>query len=212
MQTFFFDLDNTLYPHTAGVTEALEEKMNAYVAMVTKLPIPDAAVVRQGYFRQYGTTLRGLQIHHEIDTEAYLAAVHDIPIETLIQRNHDLWEAVKPMRAHSAIFTNSPREHAIRVLRCLGFVDDALPIIDIRSLQFHPKPAASAYQHALHHMQTAAHHAVLFEDTLVNLEHAKKIGMRTVFLQHPRHPVTVPSFVDATYDDVLVAIQTECIR
>lgn len=210
MHTFFFDLDNTLYPHTAGVTEALEEKMNAYVAFATRLTIPDATELRQGYFRQYGTTLRGLQLHHDIDTEAYLAAVHDIPIESLVQPNAALCQALDGVRSRSAVFTNSPREHAIRVLSRLGFADDVLPIIDIRALQFNPKPAAIAYQHALQRMQTTADKAVLFEDTLVNLEHAKQIGMHTVFIQHPDRPVSVPSFVDVAYTDVLSAIRDIC--
>jgi putative hydrolase of the HAD superfamily len=210
LRTFFFDLDNTLYPHSAGVTEALEAKMNAYVADLTNTSIPDATLLRQGYYHQYGTTLRGLQLHHRVDTEAYLAAVHHIPIETLVIPNPSLCIAMKPWLGQSAVFTNSPREHAERVLAVLGFGQNTIPIIDIRAIAFHPKPHINAYQHALQIMRTSAQSAVLFEDTLVNLEHAKAFGFRTIYLQSPDATVAVPNYVDAVYQDIVTAIVEEC--
>ncbi len=210
MQTFFFDLDNTLYPHSAGVTEALEEKMNAYVAQVTKLSIPDATQLRQGYYITYGTTLRGLQIHHRVDTEAYLKTVHDISIETLITPNIALCQTLQTWLGQSAVFTNSPREHAERVLSRLGFTGDALPIIDIRSIDFHPKPHLHAYQQALQVMNASANNAVLFEDSLANLETAKSMGMRTVFIQSPLAKITIPRYVDVVYTDIVAAITEQC--
>lgn len=210
MQTFFFDLDNTLYPHSAGVTEALEEKMNAYVAQITQLSIPAATTLRQGYFQQYGTTLRGLQVHHNVDSELYLAAVHDIPIEELVVPNGALCTLLHSWLGQSAVFTNSPREHAVRVLARLGFAEHALPIIDIRAVDFIPKPHLDAYQRALDSMNATAKNAVLFEDTLANLKTAKEIGMRTVYMQAPDKEVPVPNYVDAVYNDIVEAIQVEC--
>ena len=46
-QAFLFDLDNTLYPAHAGVTEALEDRMNAYVQQVSRLPHKEAVALRQ---------------------------------------------------------------------------------------------------------------------------------------------------------------------
>jgi putative hydrolase of the HAD superfamily len=210
MQTFFFDLDNTLYPHSARVTEALEEKMNAYVAEIAQLDTLDAASLRQGYFERYGTTLRGLQLHHAVDTEAYLARVHDIHIEALVTRNQLLCDLLQPILHQSRVFTNSPREHAVRVLAALGFKDNQWNIIDIRATNFQPKPQIPAYEVALRSAQAAPASSVLFEDTLVNLKTAKTIGMQTVYIHPDPSSITIPSFVDYVFADIVEAVQSRC--
>jgi putative hydrolase of the HAD superfamily len=210
MQTFFFDLDNTLYPHTARVTEALEEKMNAYVAEIAQLDTLDAAKMRQGYFERYGTTLRGLQLHHAVDTEAYLARVHDIQIEALVTRNQLLCDLMQPILNQSTVFTNSPREHAIRVLTALGFKDQQWSIVDIRATDFQPKPQLAAYEAALRAAHAEPASSVLFEDTLVNLKTAKAIGMQTVYIHPDPTSNTVPSYVDYVYADIVDAVRSRC--
>ena len=210
MQTFFFDLDNTLYPHTARVTEALEEKMNAYVAEIAQLDTLDAAKMRQGYFERYGTTLRGLQLHHAVDTEAYLARVHDIQIEALVTRNQLLCDLMQPILHQSRVFTNSPREHAVRVLAALGFQDQQWSIIDIRATDFQPKPQLAAYEAALRAAHAEPASSVLFEDTLVNLKTAKAIGMQTVYIHPDPTSITVPSYVDYVYADIVDAVRLRC--
>jgi putative hydrolase of the HAD superfamily len=210
MQTFFFDLDNTLYPHSARVTEALEEKMNAYVAEIAQLDTLDAASLRQGYFERYGTTLRGLQLHHAVDTEAYLARVHDIHIEALVTRNQLLCDLLQPILHQSRVFTNSPREHAVRVLAALGFKDNQWNIIDIRATNFQPKPQIPAYEVALRSAQAAPASSVLFEDTLVNLKTAKTIGMQTVYIHPDPSSITIPSFVDYVFADIVEAVRSRC--
>ncbi len=210
MQTFFFDLDNTLYPHTARVTEALEEKMNAYVAEIAQLDTLDAAKMRQGYFERYGTTLRGLQLHHAVNTEAYLARVHDIQIEALVTRNQLLCDLMQPILNQSTVFTNSPREHAIRVLTALGFKDQQWSIIDIRATDFQPKPQLAAYEAALRAAHAEPASSVLFEDTLVNLKTAKAIGMQTVYIHPDPTSIIVPSYVDYVYADIVDAVRLRC--
>jgi putative hydrolase of the HAD superfamily len=210
MQTFFFDLDNTLYPHTARVTEALEEKMNAYVAEIAQLDTLDAAKMRQGYFERYGTTLRGLQLHHAVNTEAYLARVHDIQIEALVTRNQLLCDLMQPILNQSTVFTNSPREHAIRVLTALGFQDQQWSIVDIRATDFQPKPQLAAYEAALRAAHAEPASSVLLEDTLVNLKTAKAIGMQTVYIHPDPTSITVPSYVDYVYADIVDAVRLRC--
>jgi putative hydrolase of the HAD superfamily len=210
MQTFFFDLDNTLYPHSARVTEALEEKMNAYVAEIAQLDTLDAAKMRQGYFERYGTTLRGLQLHHAVNTEAYLARVHDIQIEALVTRNQLLCDLMQPILNQSTVFTNSPREHAIRVLTALGFQDQQWSIVDIRATDFQPKPQLAAYEAALRAAHAEPASSVLFEDTLVNLKTAKAIGMQTVYIHPDPTSITVPSYVDYVYADIVDAVRMRC--
>lgn len=208
MQTFLFDLDNTLYPSTAGVTDALEAKMNAYVAALTNRSVPDAAALRQGYFVTYGTTLRGLQLHHDVDTEAYLAAVHDIPIDDLVAADPQLMTVLTRIHQRSAVFTNSPREHAVRVMDALGNAASLLPIVDIRAIHFQPKPNLAAYEKAFELLAWEPKQTVFFEDTIANLRTAKTLGMQTVYIRHHQHTDPVPNFVDAVFDDIVTAISS----
>ena len=206
MPALLFDLDNTLYPAYAGVTEALEQQMNAYVAHITGLPTDQAKALRQHYFETYGTTLRGLQMHHAVDVEMYLATVHDISVEQYIHPNARLVQQLTTCSLPWAIFTNSPLEHATRILSKIGFDQLSFPIIDIRAMQFQPKPHPEAYRIALEIVSSSAHDAVLFEDTLHNLSYAKAIGMTTVYLKTHASSDSIPPYVDYCFADITDAV------
>ncbi|MBM4413230.1 MAG: pyrimidine 5'-nucleotidase [Chloroflexi bacterium] len=206
MPAYLFDLDNTMYPADAGITEALEHRMNDYVARISGLPIDQAKSLRQHYFERYGTTLRGLQTHHEVDVESYLADVHNIDAAQYISPNLTLVSHLESCGYPWGVFTNSPLEHATSILRKLGFNALNFPIVDIRAMQFHPKPHPDAYQIALEIMSSSAHDAVLFEDTLHNLSYAKAIGMQTVYISHAASPDIIPPYVDHCFSDITVAV------
>ena len=206
MPALLFDLDNTLYPAYAGVTEALEQRMNMYVAEITGLPDVQAKSLRQHYFETYGTTLRGLQMHHDVEVESYLATVHDINVEQFIKPNLHLVQQLSTTTIPWAIFTNSPLEHATRILHKIGFSHMAFPIIDIRVMQFHPKPHPEAYRIALEIVSSSAHDTVLFEDTLHNLSYAKAIGMTTVYLKTVASSDIIPPYVDYCFSDITEAV------
>lgn len=206
MPALLFDLDNTLYPADAGVTEALEARMNEYVAQITGYDAMRAKQLRQHYFEKYGTTLRGLQTHHDVDVESYLATVHDIPVFDLISPNPTLVRRLEACPWHWAIFTNSPLEHATRILTKMGFSHLSFPIIDIRVLQFHPKPHPEAYRVALEVVSSSAHDTILFEDTLHNLSYAKALGLTTVYIHTNRHTDIIPPYVDYCFADINEAV------
>lgn len=204
---FLFDLDNTLYPADSGITEALERQMNAYVANITGLDETAAATLRQQYFHTYGTTLRGLQLHHHVDSEDYLETVHQLPIAECIQPNPALVDRLTRLTVPFAIFTNSPREHAVRVLHQMGFNEIFFPIIDVRMMQFQPKPHPSAYQIALEVIACHASSVYLFEDTLHNLAYAHSIGMRTIYIGAHAH-ASLPDYVDASFATAVAALDS----
>lgn len=88
--SLYFDLDDTLYPPSSGLWDAIRDRMNEYMQGFIDLPIPEIAKIRQSYLEKYGTTLRGLQAHYEIDTDEYLTFVHDLPLERYIQPDPNL--------------------------------------------------------------------------------------------------------------------------
>lgn len=202
---FLFDLDNTLYPAHSGVTEALEARMNDYVQQVSGLPYAEALALRQHYFVTYGTTLRGLQLHYQVNIESYLHTVHDFDMPHYVKPNPDLAALMASIAVPMAIFTNSPHEHARRALDAMGMAHLKLPIIDIRRLNFLPKPHPAAYQIALNTIECPAVGTVFMEDTLHNLEYAKTIGMTTVYIPH-HADMPVPDYVDYCFPDAHTAI------
>jgi putative hydrolase of the HAD superfamily len=78
--TIFFDLDDTLYPSNAGLWQAIKNRMNDYMRERMNIPANEIPALREKYYLQYGTTLHGLQKHHQIDVDDYLAYVHDLPL------------------------------------------------------------------------------------------------------------------------------------
>jgi putative hydrolase of the HAD superfamily len=117
---------------------------------------------------------------------------------------------MQPILNQSTVFTNSPREHAIRVLTALGFQDQQWSIVDIRATDFQPKPQIAAYEAALRAAHAEPASSVLFEDTLVNLKTAKAIGMQTVYIHPDPTSITVPSYVDYVYADIVDAVRLRC--
>ncbi len=126
--------------------------------------------------------MRGLILHHGIDAEDYLAFVHDVPLESLLQPNPKLEEMLSSIPLRKAVFTNADGEHARRVLDILGVRHHFERIIDVRDSEFNSKPHPSAYQRALDILDTRPDECVMVDDSADNLAPAKAMGMLTVLV------------------------------
>ncbi len=60
IETWIFDLDNTLYPASCRLFDQVQQRMNEYICTRFGLAPEEAAELRRTYFREHGTTLRGL--------------------------------------------------------------------------------------------------------------------------------------------------------
>ncbi len=190
-----FDLDNTLYPASAGVGARLEERMTAYVQRIVGCDLETARRLRQAYFLSHGTTLRGLQNDHSFDVEDYLSFVHELQLEELLAADAELDALLEQVPAVKAIFTNAPSEHARRVLGILGIERHFDRIFDIRFAEFLPKPHPAAYRRILETLDVAGERAVLIEDTPRNLPPARELGMLTVLIGEPKPDLPQPDIV-----------------
>ncbi len=183
IRAILFDLDNTLYPASSGVMEQIDRRIGEYVQQRLGLGAEEAQAVRRHFYTTYGTTLRGLQQRYGFaDTEEYLNFVHDVAIEELLQQNGDLDAALGRLPVPKVIFTNSPREHAERVLNRLGIAHHFEQLFDLRYFNFVGKPDPAAYEHILEKLGVAGREALLFEDTPHNLGPAKALGMTTLLI------------------------------
>ncbi len=182
LAAILFDLDGTLYSRSTGVQQALDERMNIYVQQVTGCTLDEAPALRRSWFTHYGTTLAGLQREYRIDVEDYLRVIHDIRLDAFLRRDPELDALLDRLDLRRAIFTNSPAEHAARVLRTLGVAQHFPLIFDIRFFEFQPKPDLRAYTRALDALGVAASETLLIEDTPQNLSPARELGMRTILI------------------------------
>lgn len=199
--TLFFDLDDTLYPHGNGLWDAIRERMTGYMYARLDLPHDQVPALRRRYYENYGTTLRGLQIHHDVDVDDYLAYVHDLPLQSYLQPDPQLRALLARLPQNKWIFTNADIDHARRVLAVLDLADCFDGIIDVRAMQFTCKPEPGAYRLALQVAgESDPSRCVLLDDSPTNLAPARAIGFTTVLVgQNGPHPAahhTIPRLLD----------------
>ena len=181
--TIFFDLDGTLYPGDNGLWEAIRDRMNLYIKERFGLPDEQVSELRHYYYTTYGTTLRGLQIHYQIDANDYLAFVHDLPLHEYIQPCPELRAMLLSLPQRRWIFTNADADHAGRVLDILGVADCFLGVIDVRAIEFACKPEEIAYQRALALAgEPLVEQCVFLDDSIENLGTAHQMGFTTVLV------------------------------
>jgi putative hydrolase of the HAD superfamily len=149
LRLVLLDLDNTLYPESLGMDRDIDRRMNEYVALYLDLAIDAAHELRRERARKYGTTLEWLTVEHGFsDPEAFFAAVHPEGEEYCIENDPELARALDAVELPKAVLTNSPAEHARRVLAKLGVADRIEAIYDIRFNSLRGKPHAEAYRRA----------------------------------------------------------------
>ena len=177
-----FDLDDTLYPRHAGVMDQIRDRMLIYVRNRLNLSPDEADALRRHYFSTYGTTMRGLQINYQIDTEEYLDYVHNIPLHNYLTANARLDAVLALIPQTKVVFTNSSREHATKVLDLLGIRHHFDRIIDVRDVGYESKPQLTAYQQACALLGILPEECVMVDDNTRNLRPAKALGMTTVLV------------------------------
>lgn len=147
--TIFFDLDDTLYPPGTGLWHAIKERMNTYMRERMGFPEDQIAHIREKYFLEYGTTLRGLQANHEIDVGDFLAFVHDLPLKDYLTPNPTLRSIIASLPTRNLIFTNADVNHARRVLTLLDLNDLFVSIVDVNTIAPYCKPMPESFQIAM---------------------------------------------------------------
>lgn len=143
--TLFFDLDDTLYPSSTGLWQAIKERMTLYMRECMGIAENEVPVLREQYFKMYGTTLRGLQARHNVDVEDYLAFVHDLPLQQYLKPNPTQREIIASLPSRKLIFTNADVPHARRVLAALQLDDLFDDIVDVNAVSPYCKPMPQSF-------------------------------------------------------------------
>ncbi|MDA8409660.1 MAG: HAD-IA family hydrolase [Treponema sp.] len=165
LRILLFDLDNTLYSDTVGMDRDIVVRMNSFVARTLDLGLSEAAEMRRERTRRYGTTLEWLMAEHGFtESESWFAAIHPEGEESAIQRDPGLRRLLESMPLPKVIFTNSPMEHADRVLDKLGVGDLFDRVYDIRFNGLKGKPHGEAIRRVLADCGVVAAESLLVDD------------------------------------------------
>jgi putative hydrolase of the HAD superfamily len=181
--TLFFDLDDTLYPPATGLWEAIGNRITQYMTERMGFPPEQVVRIREKYFREYGTTLRGLQANHNVDMDDYLAFVHDVPLNHYIHPDPAVRAAIAGIPARKFIFTNADTNHAGRVLQAVGLPGLFDGIVDIHSMAPFCKPMPEAFELALKAAGSPERTTcVLLDDQMRITRAARSLGMYTILV------------------------------
>ena len=181
VDTWIFDIDNTLYPPHVDLFPQIDEKMGAFIGRLLDLGRDEARVLQKKYYRDYGTTLRGLMSEHSVNPHDFLAFVHDIDHSPL-EPDPALGAALAELPGRKLILTNGSRDHADAVLDRLGIAEHFDDLFDIIAANFMPKPEKRTYEAFIEAHGVAPGQAAMFEDMSRNLEVPHALGMRTVLV------------------------------
>ena len=220
VDTWIFDLDNTLYPASYNLFAQVDHRMGDFIAKTLGVPYAHARHLQKAYYRQFGTTLAGLMKIHKLPAEPFLEYVHDIDLSA-IPASPELASAIAALPGRRMIFTNGSRRHAEAVARRLGVIDLFEDICDIAALGFVPKPEREAFDRMMGLHAISPSNAAMFEDMPHNLEVASALGMTTVlvhsdYIDHPaqlkiRYWKELPAHIDHMTLDLNAFLATSVV-
>lgn len=178
---WLFDLDNTLYPARCNLFAQVDRRIGLFIQERLGLEAAAARELQKRYFRDHGTTLRGLMLHHGIDPGVFLDFVHEIDVEP-VPPSPALDAALSSLPGRKLVFTNGSVAHAARVMARLGIARHFEGVFDIVAAGYIPKPEPATYLKLIEAHGIDPARAAMIEDLPRNLRPAAALGMTTVLV------------------------------
>jgi putative hydrolase of the HAD superfamily len=181
IDTWVFDLDNTLYPHHVNLWQQVDARIGEFISAHLKISAQQARVIQKDYYRRYGTSMRGMMTEHGVRADDYLAYVHQIDHSPL-EPNPAMGAAIARLPGRKLILTNGSVDHVDKVLARLGIAGHFDAVFDIIAAELEQKPAPQTYQKFLRDHRVDPKTAAMFEDLARNLVVPHELGMTTVLV------------------------------
>jgi putative hydrolase of the HAD superfamily len=185
VETWVFDLDNTLYPHHVNLWQQVDARIRDYIVRYLKIGAEEAFRLQKDYYKRYGTTMRGLMTEHGMTPDDFLDYVHQID-HSALEPDPALGAAIEKLHGRKLILTNGTRSHVAAVLARLELHRHFDDVFDIVDAELEPKPSAQTYERFLKAHGVEPAKAAMFEDLARNLAVPHALGMTTVLVV-PRH-------------------------
>ena len=181
IKNFIFDCDGVLYSDLEAVFGQVSRRMTKYISKKLNIDLTKAKEIQTNYFHKYNTSLNGLMIHHNINANEFLEYVHDIDLE-FMKKDLVLRAELLKLKSKKFVFTNGSHSHIKNITKSLGIEDLFDGAFDITDCNFIPKPAIEPYKKLISKFDINPKETVFIEDIAKNLEPAKMLGMKTVWL------------------------------
>jgi putative hydrolase of the HAD superfamily len=181
VDTWVFDLDNTLYPHHVNLWQQVDARIGEFVSRRLDVSAEEARRIQKDYYRRYGTTMRGMMTEHGVHADDFLAYVHQIDHSPL-EPNPAMGAAIAQLPGRKLILTNGSTDHADKVLERLGIGEHFEAVFDIIAAELEPKPAPQTYRKFLDLYAVDPARSAMFEDLARNLVVPHQLGMTTVLV------------------------------
>lgn len=198
---WIFDLDNTLHDATPHIFPHINRSMTAYLQEHLQLDEPEADALRMEYWQRYGATLSGLIKHHGTNPDHFLWHTHQFPkLDEMVLRIPGLRSTLQRLPGKKLLYSNAPQHYAHDVLKLLKVHDLFDAVFALEQARYRPKPQWQGFRRLLQQYRLDPRHCIMVEDSAENLKTAKRLGMRTVWINHgPKQP----GYVDIKIQHVL---------
>ena len=181
INTWIFDLDNTLYAADSGVFQQVHKLMGEFISKNLNMDMSEAKKLQAKYYKQHGTTLRGLMDNHGIDPDYFLDEVHRLDY-SIVSSNEMLNQELYKLEGRKIIYTNANKKHAIDVLERIGLFNFFDEIFDIKMANYIPKPELKPYEQIINLFNIEPETSAMFDDIAKNLVPAKKVKFTSVWV------------------------------
>ena len=181
IDTWIFDLDNTLYSADSGIFQQVHDLMSKFVSKHLNVEIKKAKEIQRKYYKQHGTTLRGMMDNHGVDPEYFLKEVHKLDY-SIVDSNKKLNEEIKKLKGRKIVYTNANLQHALDVLDRIELSNFFDNIFDIKMAKYIPKPELQPYEQIIKDFNLNPSRSAMFDDIAKNLVPAKKVGFTSIWI------------------------------
>ena len=181
VNTWIFDLDNTLYSADSGIFQQVHQLMGEFISKNLSMDISEAKKLQSKYYKQHGTTLRGLMDNHGIDPDHFLDEVHRLDY-SIVGSNKILNEELHKLEGRKIIYTNANKKHVIDVLDRIDLSNFFDEIFDIKMANYIPKPELKPYEQIINLFNIKPESTAMFDDIAKNLVPAKKVNFTSVWI------------------------------
>ncbi|NLK45194.1 MAG: HAD-IA family hydrolase [Treponema sp.] len=183
IEHLLFDLDNTLYPSSAPITQKMNERFVQFVSDYLNISPEEATIERKSGLSRFGTTLEWLKKEKGLKNEdVFFKSVH--PEEEINEVSFDpnLRDYLLSLKMPMSILTNSPYEHAERILKKLKIFDLFKVIFDLRANNLNGKPAPESYFAPIKAAGFSVEQTLFVDDTLRYVKGFDAIGGKAVLI------------------------------
>ena len=193
INTWIFDLDNTLYSADSGIFQQVHKLMGEFISKNLKMDMVEAKKLQSKYYKLHGTTLSGLMENHGVEPDYFLDEVHKLDY-SIVGPDEILNKELEKIQGRKIIYTNANKKHVVDVLERINLANFFDEIFDIKMANYIPKPEIRPYEQIIDIFNINPSSSAMFDDIAKNLVPAKKVGF-------------TPVWVDAGYENFSDDIQ-----